>query len=112
MGAVGKIGESIRKEGGTNEPRRSNQCPPTLEIQTVLPHYRGPNVSSDWPPIQPRCLLWAEPGAIVGVVVVRKSTQGILREVEAPAPLATDRVLVEVAVGWCLSDERTGRGIG
>lgn len=105
-------GSGGKERGRTNEPRRSNQCPPTLEIQAVLPHHRWPNVSSDWPPIQPRCLLWAEPRAVVSVGVFRKSAQGILCKVEAPTPLATDRVLVKVAAGWRLSGERVSRWIG
>jgi len=64
-----------QEEGRTNEPQRPNQRPPTLEIQTVLPHHRWTDVSSDWSPIQPRCLLWAEPCGVIGVAVFRKSTQ-------------------------------------
>ena len=109
----GKDGKGCQKRGRkTNEPQRSNQRPLTLEIQTVLPHYGGTDVSSDWPPIQPRRLLWTKPGVVVSVGMVRKSAQGILRKVKAPASLATNRVLVKGAVGRRLSDERICRGVG
>jgi len=108
----GSSGMEQWRGGRTNEPRCLNQQPPTLEIQAVLSHHRWPDVSGNWPPVQPRWLLWAEPGAVVCVAVVRKSTQGILCKVEAPAPLATNGVLVEVAVGWRLPDERVSRRIG
>jgi len=101
-----------RWEGIAKMGELTNQHPSTLEIQTVLPHHGWPDVPSDWPSIQPRNLLWAEPRAVVCIAVIRKSTQGILCKVEAPAPLPTDRILVEVAVGWRLSNERVGRGIG
>lgn len=94
------------------ENRGTTAFEPSLEIQAVLPHHRGANVSSNWTPIQPWCLLRAEPGAVIVVIIIREPAQRILCEVEASAPLATDGVLVEVAIGWRLSNKIVGGGIG
>lgn len=56
-------------------------------------------------------MFWTESRTIIGVTIIGKSAQRILSKVEAPAPLATNGILIKVAVGWRLPNEKIGRGL-